>query len=223
MPKRETQSKISIGRIIVKVAVLFFVFNFLFIGFDQTDLGKISLYNSILPGRERFPFGENPSRSYNLTINNIEAMFSSLRLAGETKKQDEYRIFIVGDSSVWGSLQKNSDTLSGQLNNLNLMNCNGRKIVFYNLGYPTLTILKDLMIIDRALAYQPDLILWLVTLESFSRENQTISELLKNNAPLINQIVKKYGLDHLYHFEEPTLIDRTFLNQRRNLADLARL
>ena len=223
MPQIENNSKSSIGRVIVKVVSLFVVFNFLFIGFDQATIGKISLYNSILPGRERLPFGENPTRSYNLTINNIEAMFSSLRLAGEAKKQDEYRVFIVGDSSVWGSLQKNSDTLSGQLNNLNLMSCDGKRMDFYNLGYPTLTIFKDLMIIDRALAYHPDLILWLVTLESFPRENQTNSELLKNNAPLINQIVKQYGLDSSYYFDEPTFLDRTFLNQRRNLADLARL
>lgn len=223
MSQKENHSKISMGRVIVKVVVLFVVFNFLFIGFDQTAIGKISLYNSILPGRERLPFGENPTRSYNLTINNIEAMFSSLRLAGEAKEQDEYRVFIVGDSSVWGSLQKNSDTLSGQLNNLNLISCDGKRIVFYNLGYPTLTILKDLMIIDRSLAYHPDLILWLITLESFPRENQTNSELLRNNAPLINQIVKQNGLEESYYFDEPTFIDRTFLNQRRNLADLARL
>lgn len=223
MSLSENHKRISIGRVIVKVAFLILVFNFLFLAIDQSAIGKITLYNSILPGRERLPFGENPNQSYNLTINNIEAMFSSLLLAGESKEKDEYRIFIVGDSSVWGSLQKNTGTLSGQLNNLNLMSCDGKRLVFYNLGYPTLTILKDLMIIDRSLAYQPDLILWLITLESFPKENQTNSELLKNNAALINQLIKHYGLDESYYFDEPDVMHRTFINQRRNLADLARL
>lgn len=150
-------------------------------------------------------------------------MFSSLRLKVEEKKQDEYRVFILGDSSVWGSLQNNSDTLSGQLNSISLANCDGKKMVFYNLGYPTLTIMKDIMIMDRALTYRPDLIIWLLTLESLPRENQTKSEILRKNASLINQMIKQYGLDESYHFDEPTLIDRTFFKQRRNLADLARL
>jgi hypothetical protein len=220
---KDERSTISVGRIFIKTVIILLIIDILYVCVNQTSVGHISLYNSLLPGRERLPFGDNPSRSYNLTINNIEAMFSSLSLAGEEKHADEYRIFIVGDSSVWGSLQNNSDMLTGQLNHLNIKRLDGKNIIFYNLGYPTLAILKDLMILDRALSYHPDLIIWLVTLESFPDENQANSELLKNNAALVNHILIRYGLEEPYHFIEPGFIDRTLFSQRRNLADIARL
>ena len=38
-------------------------------------LGSFSLYNWLVPGRERLPYGENRAQSYNISLNNIPAMF----------------------------------------------------------------------------------------------------------------------------------------------------
>jgi hypothetical protein len=66
-----------VKNVLIKGLVLFLVINLLWTGIKPESLGKISIYNSIIPGRERFPFGEDSTRSYNLSLYNLEAMFSS--------------------------------------------------------------------------------------------------------------------------------------------------
>ena len=80
-------------------------------------LGRISAYNLLFPGRPRFPFGEDPSVSYNLSLYNLDAMFAShLLAAGGPKPSNQYRVLLLGDLSVWGTLLRPQDTLAGQLN-----------------------------------------------------------------------------------------------------------
>ena len=66
-------------------------------------LGRLSLYNRLLPGRLRLPYGDEPSKAYNLSLYNLEAMFSSHQI-GAAKPPDEYRVILIGDSSTWGFL-----------------------------------------------------------------------------------------------------------------------
>ncbi len=88
-------------------------------------LGQVSLYNVLTPGRLRFPFGENPAQTYNLSLYNLDAMFASLALTLPPNRPDEYRVLVIGDSSVWGTLLRPAETLPGQLNALNL-SCGGQ-------------------------------------------------------------------------------------------------
>ena len=70
-----------LGRVLLKALLLFAVFNLIFAAlYPMGALGRVSFYNLLFPGRERFPFGENPQQSYNLSIYNLDAMFSSLAL-----------------------------------------------------------------------------------------------------------------------------------------------
>jgi hypothetical protein len=64
-------------RVAVKALLLFVLFNLAFAGLAAEGLGRLSVYNGMLPGRERFPFGEDPARAYNLSLYNIDAMFAS--------------------------------------------------------------------------------------------------------------------------------------------------
>lgn len=169
-------------------------------------LGKLSLYNVIYPGRPRFPFGEDPQVSYNLTINNLDAMFASHQVV-QPKAADEYRVFLIGDSSVWGILLRPEQTLAGQLNAMDLRACGDRHMVFYNLGYPTLSLDKDLTILKQAVQYQPDQVIWLVTLESFPGINPQAS-------PLIAPPASDPNL--------PPFLNALFA-QRRSVADWYRL
>ena len=91
------------------------LFNFAFIFMNDIPFGKLSLYNFIFPGRERFPFGET-RESYNLSFFDLDAMFASHVLAGTEKTPDEYRVLLIGDLSVWGTLLAPEQTLAGQLN-----------------------------------------------------------------------------------------------------------
>ena len=137
-------------------------------------LGRVSLYNVVLPGRERLPYGEDSAKSYNLSTYNLPAMFASHVIA-RPKAADEFRVIVIGDSGTWGWLLDNEDTLAGQINAQNLTTADGKRVVAYNLGYPVMALTKDVLILDEALKYQPDLIVWPVTLESFPRAKQVVS------------------------------------------------
>jgi hypothetical protein len=218
---------ISVCRVAVKAVLLFVAINLLFaLAKPLPALGKLSLYNSLLPGRQRLPYGDDPARSYNMNLYNLEAMFASHVLAGSPKAADEFRVLVIGDSSVWGFLLENEDTLTGALNAAGLQAVDGRRAVFYNLGHPTISLTKDLMILDEAMQYQPDLIIWPVTLEAFPWNKQSSSPLVQNNTERVAHLAVQNGLPIATagsDFVHPSFLERTLAGQRRSLADLLRL
>lgn len=212
--------------VILKALALFAALNLVFAAWNPVPaLARLSAYNRLFPGRERFPFGENPQKAYNLSLYSMEAMFAAHELSGRPKPADEYRVLLIGDSSVWGTLLRPQETLAGQLNGLGL-SCDNRAVRAYNLGYPTLSLTKDLMVLDMAIAYQPDLILWLVTLEAFPRQKQLSSPIVANNPQRVSALIQKYDLaldPNDPALAWPNFWDRTIVGQRRALADLIRL
>ena len=218
------QNKPRLFPVLIKAALLFVLFNFAFILLHDVPLGKLSLYNIVFKGRERFPFGET-RESYNLSLFNLDAMFASHILAGTEKTPDEYRVLLIGDSSVWGTLLTPEQTLAGQLNTSSITAC-GKTVKVYNLGYPTISLTKDLLIIDQATQYQPDLILWLTTLEAFPKEKQLDSPIVSNNAERIRKLIFKYELNASPNdpaLDQLSKQEQTFVSQRRGVADLIRL
>lgn len=218
------QNKPRLFAVIIKATLLFVLFNFAFIFTHNIPFGKLSLYNSVFPGRERFPFGET-REAYNLSLFDLDAMFASHVIAGVTKTPDEYRVFLVGDSSVWGTLLTPEQTLAGQLNKGPISAC-GKTVRAYNLGYPTISLTKDLMLLDQAQEYQPDMIIWLTTLEAFPEDKQFESPLVANNAERVRDLIFKYELNA--STKDPALNylskqDQTFVSQKRTVADLIRL
>ena len=213
-------------RVLSKAAVLIVAANVLFVFADPLPvLGRISAYNVLFPGRERLPYGEDPAASYNLSLYSVEAMFASHELA-RPKAADEFRVLLVGDSSVWGILLRPEETLAGQLNAQGLRTADGRRVRAYNLGYPTMSLFKDLLLLDEAMHHDPDLIVWLVTLESFDREGQLNSALAQHNPQRVRALVARYGLAQ--DPEDPRLVqlsdwDKTIVGRRRALADMLRL
>lgn len=212
-----------IRNVLLKGLLLFLVFNFVWVGVDTDALGRVSLYNHLWRGRERFPFGENPAEDYNLSLFNFEAMYTSHKLDGSSKSADEFRVIVIGDSSTWGTLLHPQQTLAGLLDAANLRSADGRKVRVYNLGYPTLSLVKDLMVLDGAMRYSPDLILWPLTLESFPRGRQAESPIVANNPERLNELIERYDLDITPAAGSASLWQRTIIGQRRELADLLRL
>lgn len=213
-------------RVLAKGLLLFAIFNLVFAAWAPAHLGDLSLYGSVFQGRLRLPFGEDSQHAYNLSLFNLDAMFSSQVLAEGVKPQNEYRVIVIGDSSVWGILLRPEQTLSGQLDAQGLATCDGRQIRIYNLGYPTISLTKDLMILNYAMRYQPDLVVWPVTLEAFPFDQQLASPIVANNTEAVQELIAKFHLPFNPH--DPTLVQtnfwqRTLIGQRRNLADLLRL
>jgi hypothetical protein len=220
----QNQPRIRLFPLLLKATLLFVLFNFAFVFLNQIPFGKLSLYNSIFPGRERFPFGET-HESYNLSLFDLDAMFASHVLAGSQKTTDEYRVLLIGDSSVWGTLLTPEQTLAGQLNADRFQACR-RTVRAYNLGYPTISLTKDLMILDQAKGYQPDLVIWLTTLEAFPKDKQLTSPIVANNAERIRALIAKYQLQVNpidQALVNPSTWQQTLLGQRRAVADLLRL
>ncbi len=215
-----------VGRVLLKAAVIFIALNMLFArAYPMEALGKLSLYNWVWPGRLRLPYGEDPAKDYNLSLYNIPAMFHSHTLMRD-KAADEFRVLVIGDSAAWGWFLQNKDTLAGRLNAGGYRTEGGKRLVFYNLGYPVMSLAKDLMLLDEAMRYQPDLILWPVTLESFARSRQLDHPLLQNNPERVRRLIAAYNLDldpNDPRFVDPDFLQRSIVGQRRELANLARL
>jgi hypothetical protein len=130
---------------------------------------------------------------------------------------------VLGDSSIWGTLLPPEQTLSGQLNASSMV-CGRRPVRFYNLGYPTLSLAKDLMLLEGAMRYKPNLVVWFVTLESFPVDRQLDSPIAANNMQRMEDLQVKYGLElGAASLPQPSFLDHTIIGQRRVLADLARL
>ncbi len=209
--------------VLLKALLLFVIFNLL-LAFLPHSSGKdqLSLYNNLVPGRQRFPFGEAPQQAYNFSLYDLDAMFSSHEVSARSASQDELRVFLLGDSSVWGTLLKPDETLAGRLNAAGLI-CSGQPVKFYNLGYPTISLTKDLMLLERAMRYQPDLIIWLTTLEAFPLEKQLASPLALNNPQRIQPLVEKYNLPLEITPLADDIWSRSLWGQRRSMADWLRL
>jgi hypothetical protein len=219
--------KIFLPRLLLKTALLFAALNLIFAAVNPfLALGKLSAYNILFPGRPRLPYGDQPALSYNVSLFNLDAMFASHQIAGNPKPADEYRVILIGDSSVWGFLLTPKQTLDAYLNAANLTTPDGQTIRAYNLGYPTLSLAKDLLILQVALGYDPDLIVWLTTLEAFPPNKQVASPIVQNNPEIVQTLIQTYHIPldpHDLALVQPTFWDGTLIGQRRGLADLLRL
>lgn len=220
------RDEINILRLSIKALILAILISLVLVPALGSAVGKLSLYNWLLPGRDRLPFSDTPQKAYNLSLFNLEAMFASHKVSSRKNSGDEYRVFILGDSSTWGTLLTPEETLAGQLNAQELTSPDGRPLQFYNLGYPTLSLTKDLLLLQRSLTYEPDLIIWLFTLESFPADKQLTSPLVENNPRAVRSLYQQANLDLGPGGEDLLAVQylgSTLFGQRRNLADILRL
>lgn len=209
------RSDIQPLRLIVK-ALLLFVFVNVAYALIQPPISQLSLYNLIFPGRTRLPFGGGLD-PYIVMIDDVDAMLASHAVA-KPKPDDEYRVLLIGDSSVWGELLLPQESISEQWNSLNHQ-CKGKTIKFYNLGYPHPSVIKDLVILEEAVEYDPDLIVWFTTLNSLIPRR--VSVFMEANREDALRLMDAYDLafperDALLQLE-PSFYERTIVGQRSYL------
>lgn len=186
---------------------------------------EMTLYNSIFPGRTRLPYGDDPQRSYNVTLVDLDAMLASHEIAGSPEREDEFRVLLFGDSSIWGFLQLPDMTLTAKLNEAGVILEDGRTARFYNLGYPTMSLFKDLLVLQKGLSYHPDLILWFVTLESFPKKDQLDAPLVQWNSKAARELIQNQHLALSSaddRFIEQSVWDRTIFGSRKVIMDQIR-
>ncbi len=122
-------------------------------------------------------------------------MLASHVVSGGKSDQD-VSVFLLGDSSIWGTLLTNEETLASQLQQMihEDGSTSSDSIHVYNLGYPTTSALKDLVILDQAMQYQPDTVIWFVTLNSLIKNAHLDAPVLTNNPEKTNAVIAKYQL-----------------------------
>ncbi len=215
--------------VVIKALLLFAACNLLFtLAHPLPLLGRVSAYNHLFPGRLRLPYSDVPDKAYSLSLFQLDAMIASHELSAGPKPAGEYRVLLVGDSSTWGFLLPAKQTLSAALNAQadGQLLPDGHRLRFYNLGYPVMSLTKDLLILNQGVQYQPDLIVWLVTLESFPYDKQLFPPLLQQNPQAVQALITRFGLKLNPQdpgFIQPTFWDETIIGQRRAMADLLRL
>jgi len=145
--ERFVKPAISPLRILVKAVCLFVIVNIVYALIDPQ--GSIVFgYNALFPGRTRLPFvgGGGP---FSVAIDDVDAMFASHAISAP-KEANEFRVVLLGDSSIWGEGLGAYEMISEQWNGLDVP-CGGKVIRAYNLGYPHLTSVNELVIVNKAM------------------------------------------------------------------------
>jgi hypothetical protein len=187
--------------VLAKAFILFAIANAMFAIF-QPPVEKLSLYNSVFPGRTRFPHGSGKA-DLDLSAENIDAMFAAHIIAQKPKPSDEVRVVVLGDSSIYGLAIPLESTLPEVLNKANLI-CANKRLRFYNLSYPMPVALKDLVTLEKAKEYEPDGVLWFVTLNTFRLDQK--HPLVLANLEYTQSLLEKYPT----HYALPTQEEKSF-------------
>ncbi|HSB01158.1 MAG TPA: hypothetical protein VLE49_10940 [Anaerolineales bacterium] len=224
---RSPKSEVHPLRVLWKAVLLFVIGNLVF-ALVNPPLGKITLYNSLIPGRLRFPYEDKASFytvGYSVPINeDFDAMFGA-HVISRRKASNEFRLILLGDSATWGFGLAADEMLSEQINRLNIQTCDGRVVRAYNLAYPFSYLTRDLLLLDKAMEYQPDMVLWLVTLSTLEPKAAETNFIVPH-WQRYGQLADTYDLK-LTHFsqpiQEPPLWDRTIVGQRKRIKNLALL
>jgi len=183
-------------RLICKAILFALIINFSY-SWVNVQLGRISIYNWLVPGRLRFPYGDqiNMETVHSISVfGDFEAMFGSHIISGMSKPSAEYRVILLGDSSVWGFGVHASENLAAQINGLHLVTCDNRQVKAYDFGFPEASSVRDLLIIVRSNQYNPDLIVSFVTLDSFLNQEKN-ADWLTGHVNDLKAVASKYQLN----------------------------
>ncbi len=223
LPRREKVHTICMNdgvhpiRLVLKALGIFVILNAAFAGLHP-QIGRLSIFNKVVSGRARLP-AVNPA-GQDFRIGDVDALFSAHVISGTVKSPGEYRVLLLGNSQTWGWLVPPSQTVAEYLNQRDWAGCH-QNIRFYNLAYPFPSALRDFFYLHEALPYKPDMVIWMVTLESFSP--RPIDQLLLDVDPTVRfGLLPAYGLQRYQPLIGRPLefADSTLMGQGSHLKSL---
>lgn len=204
------------ARVILKGSTLYLLVNVAFALLNPTPtLTRNLLPNHAVPGFERFPGG----------VTDLTVLFNTHVIA-QPKAADEYRVILLGDSSTYGAQLPEQDNLAGVLNAARYTLPDNRVVRVYNLAYPHQSVFRDFMLLDYALRYEPDMIVWLVVPSGLTPGAMFNSPLVAENQPVMRDLITRYDLPidpDDRRFVAPNAWGNTLLGQRTVLYSLLRL
>ncbi|HEX2698172.1 MAG TPA: hypothetical protein VHM28_10730 [Anaerolineales bacterium] len=197
-------------RVLVKGLMLFALFEYFFFT-SAFNVGSLDVYDALGIQRLRFPTSTYAPEDAALDAGNLDAMFAS-HIVSQPKAANEFRVMVFGDSAMWGIGETPDQTLPGQLGAIGLT-CDDKIVHVYNLSYPRSSATKDLMILDKALQYQPDLIVWVLTLYTLMPKTRVDHWLVTQNPDEFYELGSGFGFLPK-DYEPPTELDKILAKQR---------
>lgn len=204
-------------RALFKGLALFFVFEFAFVS-SNINFGALNVYGMFGLLRQRFPISTHAPEDAALDVGNLDAMFAS-HIVSQPKGANEFRVFVLGDSAVWGIGLTPAQTLPGQMDALGLK-CGNKNVEVYNLSFPRSSATKDLMILDKSMQYKPDMIVWLITWYTLMPKTRTDHTLIAQNPDEFYQLGRRF--DFLPKDYQPPTLFTKIQNQNRSLFRVLR-
>jgi len=213
----------DVAALLLRTALFFVAANVVFAAVDpMPQLSRASLYNRVFPGRDRLPF-LGVEGVFSPTTHDIDAMFASHKIA-VPPTADEFRVVLVGDSTVRGAGMHATETYAGRLDAARLRAPDGRRMRFYSLGNVNSSVLRDALVIEKALQFEPDLILWFVVMQTLNDKNLLGQELVRSNHAAVQRFADRHAvqIDGLSAPPE-TWFDRTIVGRRHRLKQIIAL
>jgi len=145
------------------------------------------VFKQFMPKLDKFPIyvvNYDPQSKHGFDVQNIfdiNTLLLSHIISSDRKPQNQYRVVFIGDSTV-----NRGDIYSI----VDQQHCDGKILHAYNLGYPGVSAIKDLMILQEAMKYAPDLIVWSVTYSI----SQKLEGFLLTNSDQLKQLINTYHL-----------------------------
>lgn len=188
------KKQVNPWNVLIKGIILYSSFQFLLVFFNFNP-AVLNMYRSGILQRDRLPFITAPkAEDRALDVGILDTMFAS-HVISQPKGEKEYRVIILGDSFIWGDPLPTNSTLAAQINRLKLT-CDNKKITAYNLGYPLPSAIKDMMVLEKAMQYQPDLVIWGVTMYTLT------TRMVEEHPLLETESARLAALNSDYHFLE---------------------
>jgi lysophospholipase L1-like esterase len=185
------QNSVNPWSVLVRGATLFLLLEYALLS-SGLNFGRLDVYGALGLKRLRFPYSTHGPEDDALEVGNLDAMFAS-HIVSQPKAANEFRVLLLGDSAAWGLMQQPEQTFPGQLDALHLA-CGNRIVRVYNLSYVRSSSTKDLMILDKAMQYQPDMIIWAITLYTLMPKSRVDHWLIEQNPEEL------YSLNARFHF-----------------------
>ena len=181
---------VSAWRVLLKGVLLFFMLEYALVWLLPAA-GPTNVYAALNMKRQRFPLSTASPVDDAQDVGNLDAMFAA-HVVSNPKAPDEFRVIVLGDSAVWGLQLEPAQTLPAELDSLGL-SCDDKRIRVYNLSFPRSSATKDLMILDKALAYHPDLILWSLTWYTLMPKTRVDHWLVTQNPQEFYDLGRRFG------------------------------
>ncbi len=148
-------------RVLAKALIILLIANVVCLAANLNPVRAVTLFNTwwlVGHGRARLAY---PSDFQNGQLP-VESLLAAHAIAYTPKAADEFRVIVLGESGIAGWGLADRDTFAAQLTARGV-SINGKRVVAYNLAYPSPSAVRDVLILDAALRYQPDLVIWFTT------------------------------------------------------------